>query len=1006
MKWEPRRDGTAPPLLPRGGMIGLAAVAVVGFSVLLQPAYQRVADAMSAAPSALALTYLRLAVHEQPADRNLKLRLAESALALGNLEEAATALTDVRAAPDAVGLEGSLLFVRVQRAIWTGIPREQAEARAHALDGYRTAIRAVVTEQLPPRTLADLAAQAGEAGEVALRASMLIDAALRPGPIDDDLVRAAERACLEAEEPLEAARVASESARRTHRLDDALRALVHARAAAQPSAAWAMYLKLREQFGARTPLLEAGVAVAIDRGDHREALALAEQLLEREPERPERHAAVLQLASWAGESELALVEQLWLLEHGGGRAVWSAAHDNARALSDMRILVGLYEREGRTAELPRPELLQLLATYEALGEGERAHELMTRALLGRHAADRDLWNMRLLLERARGRYDQALETLRAMAERFPPDRDLGELRADLLLGQGRAGEATDVLAAVTPRDDHARLVRLAQVAEAAADIDTARRAYRDATRLAEASESDFARLYRIEMLDGDVGAALSTARRGLVAHPTPTMLELAIDAALQADEARMLDVLFANSEQHGHPFRLDPRYVALRVSHRQARAAAALKRGEHDAAEQLLAAAGSDLQRGLPHSEGPPHARLLSLLKVQRTQALSLALARDDVPGLRALYPQLAAELTPRERVHLLHRMNRDDEAVSTALSALREDKVDATQRAGLLADAKALTAQRPRHVSAQLEALDMGALRLWQGRVQASWTETRREWSGGLRYIALSDADPALFTLKDTHELIPWVGLRRRWEHHEAAVQVGVDLRDGKSPRPYVALSAKLQLGGPRLIFAAQVDEVPDDTAALRALGLRDQITAGIEVPFTERWYATSLAMGSLYSSRNRELLGGGATVEAALGMRLFPASHALTGNVRLAFRTAPRWSVSRLPRSVPSTRESPEGWLVPDSATFLGLGASIGRGQLALPPVWGREVSFLADAAAGWLWPQQNVGFFARAGVGTSLVGGDMLSVSSRASNVVGTAPNSTVWGVTLDYAVSLWR
>ncbi|MET0340398.1 MAG: tetratricopeptide repeat protein [Polyangiales bacterium] len=1006
MKWEPRHDGTAPPLLPRGGMIGLAAVAVIGFSVLLQPAYQRVADAMSAAPSALTLTYLRLAVSEQPMDRNLKLRLAESALALGNLEEAAAALTDVRAAPDALGLEGSLLYVRVRRAIWTGIDRTRKEERARALDAYRMAIRAVVTEQLPPRALASLAAQAGEAGEVGLRASMLIDAALRPGPLDDELVRTAERACLEAEKPLEAARVASESARRTHRIDDGLRALVHARAAAQPSAAWAMYQKLREQLGARTPLLEAGVTVAVDRGDHRGALALAEQLLEREPASPARHAAVLQLASWAGESELALVEQLWLLEHDGGREMWRAAHDSARALSDMRTLVGLYERDGATAQLPRAELLQLLATYEALGEGERAHELMTRALLGRPAGDRALWNMRLLLERARGRFDQALETLRAMAERFPPDQDLSELRADLLLSQGRAGEATKVLAEVTRRDDYPRLTRLAHVAEAASDIDTARRAYRDATRLRDASEHDFARLYRIEMLDGDVSSALTTARRGLEAHPTPGMLELAIDAALQSDETRMLDALFANSEQEGHPFQRDPRYVALRVSHRQARAAAALARGEHDHAEQLLAVAGHDLQRGLPYSNGTSQARLLSLLKVQHTQALSLALARDDVPALRSLYPQLASELKPRERVHLLHRMSRDDEAVSTALAALREDAVDDAERVGLLADAKALTANRPRDVSAQLEVLDMGALTLWQGRVQASWTETRREWSGGLRYIALSDADTSMFALKDTHELIPWVGLRRRWEHHEAAVQVGVDLRNGKSPRPYVALSAKLQLGGPRLIFAAQVDEVADDTAALRALGLRDQISAAIEVPFTERWYATSMAMGSLYSSRNRELLGGGATVEAALGMRLFPANRVLYGNVRMALRAAPRWSVSRLPRDVPSTRESPEGWLVPDSATFVGVGASIGRGQLALPPVWGREVSFLADGTVGWMWPQQNVGFFARAGVGTSVVGADMLSVSGRASNVVGTAPDSTIWGVTLDYAVSLWR
>src|SRR5690349_14447220 len=87
------RARSPPPRVPRAGLVGLAALAGIGFSMLLQPAYQRMADAMSEAPSVLALTYLRLAVNEHPTDRNLKLRLAESALALGNLEEAATALT-------------------------------------------------------------------------------------------------------------------------------------------------------------------------------------------------------------------------------------------------------------------------------------------------------------------------------------------------------------------------------------------------------------------------------------------------------------------------------------------------------------------------------------------------------------------------------------------------------------------------------------------------------------------------------------------------------------------------------------------------------------------------------------------------------------------------------------------------------------------------------------------------------------------------------------------------
>ena len=139
---------------------------------------------------------------------------------------------------------------------------------------------------------------------------------------------------------------------------------------------------------------------------------------------------------------------------------------------------------------------------------------------------------------------------------------------------------------------------------------------------------------------------------------------------------------------------------------------------------------------------------------------------------------------------------------------------------------------------------------------------------------------------------------------------------------------------------------------------------------------------------------------------MRLFPVNNIFHGNVRLAVRAAPRWSVSTLPDSITSSETSPQGWLIPDTSTFVGAGASLGRGQLVLPPIWGREMVFLADANIGWLWPQQDLGFFARAGVGTSVVGRDLLTLSSRASNVVGTIPSTATWSVTLDYTTSLWR
>lgn len=1008
MSREPRGDGTAPPLLPRGGLLALGAVAVCAFAALFPFAYRRVTQAAEEAPSGLSLTYLRLAMAEDPSDASLKLRFAEAALALGNLREAQAALSGLRERTDAVGHAAQKLDLRIEHAAWAAVPQGRDADKRQALARYRAALARLKLDGLPPDELETLAERAREADRPDLRATLLSDAVRKTGARDPELVKRAERAYLELERPLDAAHLAAESAEQTGRLDDALRSLTHARAAARPSESAALFTRLVKRVGRRTPLLEAGLTAAIDRGDHQAALALAEELLAREPQAPARHAAVLQLASWSGQSELALVEQLWLLEHGAGREVWNGAAQNARALSDLRALRTLYEQGGHTERLPRDELLQLVAVYEALGDAAAAHELLIRALSGRYASDYELWNLRLLLERARGRFDQALETLRSIDARFPPDIELRELRADLLLSQGRAEEALSVLADVTPPDDYPRLMQLARVANAAADVGAARRAYRDATRLEQATEADFAQLYALDMLDGDLSAARDTAQRGLIRYQTPAMLELAFDSALKQEDHQMLAVLFAASETEGHPFQMDPRYVALRTSYRQARAAIAIERGDVFYAQRLLGDARRDLLRGIPHAEGQAIARLEPLVGAQRAQELSLALAKNDGPALRVLYPEVASTLSPRERVHVLHRLERDEEAVKVALTALEDGSVGEAEREGLVEDAKSLSQQVPRHADATLELLDMGTLKVWQARVQATYTATHRAWSGGLSYAALDVEGDAHFTLKATHELIPWVGLSRRWRDHEAAAQFGINLRDGRSARPYVGLSSRLRFQkGPQLIFAAQVDEVPNDTAALRALGLRDQVSAAVEVPFAKRWFSSASAAGALYSSRNRELLGGGATFEGMLGMRLFPATtRILHGNVRLAVRAAPRWSKAQLPDSIASDQTSPAGWLVPDSSTFVGVGGTLGKGQIALPPVWGREVVFLADANVGYLVPQRELGFFARGGVGTSLLGRDQLSLSGQASNVVGTAPTSTIWSVTLDYATSLWR
>ena len=78
------------------------------------------------------------------------------------------------------------------------------------------------------------------------------------------------------------------------------------------------------------------------------------------------------------------------------------------------------------------------------------------------------------------------------------------------------------------------------------------------------------------------------------------------------------------------------------------------------------------------------------------------------------------------------------------------------------------------------------------------------------------------------------------------------------------------------------------------------------------------------------------------------------------------------------------------------------MGRGQLEQPPLVGRQFYYLLDAAAGWLWPASGIGFSAQAGVGVSLLGADLLSVTAGGSNVIGT----TVWSANIGYGLTFDR
>jgi hypothetical protein len=235
--------------------------------------------------------------------------------------------------------------------------------------------------------------------------------------------------------------------------------------------------------------------------------------------------------------------------------------------------------------------------------------------------------------------------------------------------------------------------------------------------------------------------------------------------------------------------------------------------------------------------------------------------------------------------------------------------------------------------------------------------------------------------------------------------LELGVRVRDERSARPFGSLGLQLfgkPDSGVGALLRAHVNVAANDTARLRALGVRDALELELALPFAKALYVSARTVAETYHTREeRSYLGAGLSLDAGVGANVeLPGAWGVAG-MRLVGRVAPRFA--RSDRELGPVRPTlgQAAWLA-DGSEWAGVGASLGRGSLARVPLIGREFCYVLDGAAGWLWPASGVGYSARAGVGFSVLGADLLTLAASGGNVVG----SSVWGANIGYGVSFDR
>jgi hypothetical protein len=244
------------------------------------------------------------------------------------------------------------------------------------------------------------------------------------------------------------------------------------------------------------------------------------------------------------------------------------------------------------------------------------------------------------------------------------------------------------------------------------------------------------------------------------------------------------------------------------------------------------------------------------------------------------------------------------------------------------------------------------------------------------------------------------------KWRLRKGRIEVGGggNLRASQS-LAYGFLHGDYQVtSGLQLDLNADINQITEDTAALRLLGARDRVTGAVDFDLTQREFLNAYAGWQRYLSRARERLADGSLIYVEAGHRL------LLSNPGWSIRASAYWEHNRLAPHLPPGLQQlladadlgVDDFAVPDFAMF-GVGTTVRRGMPGVAPGLGgnHRLRLIADLWVGYLWPHKQLGFDLQLGLGLSTRRLGELSLSTFLANSRlpgGSDPLS--WGIGLRY------
>lgn len=379
-------------------------------------------------------------------------------------------------------------------------------------------------------------------------------------------------------------------------------------------------------------------------------------------------------------------------------------------------------------------------------------------------------------------------------------------------------------------------------------------------------------------------------------------------------------------------------------------------------------------------------------------QVLGVAAGRNDRAMVAKLLQARGEELTVTDRVAALRLDRRPEEALALVDSSLPQASEETGMQ--LRQQRYEIASEQARRVEVRFERRNISDLDIDRTEVSGSqpmpWGRTTvRLANNSLR----SDAgSPNLTFSRDETDLSVMGEMTVLGD--PIRVTLGTNQRSDVS-FAYGSAEWTHHIGkGVRTRVEAVVNALTEESAAIRAVGMKDKLSFGLSGNLSPASYARVEFAGQHFHTRKGEALGQGVHVDGELGATLLQGSR--TWQVRMSGGADRNRLATSLPAELLATALSPFSTvesLIPKRFSTLGVGSTLRIGQAGGPA---RSMNGFIDVWVGRQWPSRELAYSLRMAAAFPVLSAGEFKLEVSYSNVQNgiTGAGKSYRGIALRY------